>query len=113
MLKNTKKVLLLRQGDVPSKCYFVLKGCIRQFSVNENGKEVTSNFYIEEQAIIMFHQSHHENLSRYTYSCLENAVLVVCAAETENNMYDQYSQLESMIRKMTIEDFNRGFSSVH
>ncbi|MGO4375091.1 Crp/Fnr family transcriptional regulator, partial [Paenibacillus sp. MCAF20] len=32
-----KGTVLLAQGDVPSKCYFVLKGCIRQYSVNEFG----------------------------------------------------------------------------
>lgn len=49
-----KGTILFRQGDVPTKCYFVLSGCIRQYSVDENGKEVTSNFYTEEQAIAVF-----------------------------------------------------------
>ncbi len=44
-IKEYKKgTILLRQGDVPTKCYFVLKGCIRQHSIDEKGKEVTSNF---------------------------------------------------------------------
>ncbi|WP_208592051.1 Crp/Fnr family transcriptional regulator [Gracilibacillus suaedae] len=104
-VKDYKKgTVLLKQGEIPSKCYFVLKGCIRQFSIDEMGKEITSNFYTEEQSIIMFHQSHHESLSPYTYSCLENTVLVVCDAETENTMYDQYLKLETMIRKMTEEN---------
>ena len=47
-----KGTTLLRQGDVPTKCYFVLKGCIRQYSVNENGKEVTSNFYTEDRQLL-------------------------------------------------------------
>jgi CRP-like cAMP-binding protein len=38
-----KGTILLRQGDVPTKCYFILKGCIRQYPVDEAGKEVTSN----------------------------------------------------------------------
>ena len=31
-----KGTILFRQGDVPTKCYFVLKGCVRQYSVDEN-----------------------------------------------------------------------------
>ena len=47
---------LLRQGEVPtSKCYFVLKGCVRQYSIDESGKERTSNFYTEEQVISSFY----------------------------------------------------------
>lgn len=30
-----KGTILLRQGDVPTKCYFVLKGCVRQYSIDE------------------------------------------------------------------------------
>jgi CRP-like cAMP-binding protein len=33
-----KGAYLLRQGDLPAiKCYFVLKGCIRQFLIDETG----------------------------------------------------------------------------
>jgi CRP-like cAMP-binding protein len=34
-----KGTVLLRQGDVPTKCFFVLKGCVRQYSIDESGKE--------------------------------------------------------------------------
>ncbi|AIG26556.1 cyclic nucleotide-binding domain protein [Brevibacillus laterosporus LMG 15441] len=27
-----KGTVLLRQGDVPTKCYFVLQGCVRQYT---------------------------------------------------------------------------------
>lgn len=34
-----KGTYLLRQGEVPTtKCYFVLQGCVRQYSVDESGK---------------------------------------------------------------------------
>jgi CRP-like cAMP-binding protein len=52
-----KGTILLRQGDVPTKCYFVLKGCVRQYFIDELGKEITSNFYKEEQAICEFQSS--------------------------------------------------------
>ncbi len=43
---------LIRQGERSEiKCYFVLMGCVRQFFIDESGKEVTSNFFTEEQAI--------------------------------------------------------------
>ncbi|SCW65828.1 Cyclic nucleotide-binding domain-containing protein [Paenibacillus tianmuensis] len=56
-VKEVKKgTVLLRQGDVSTKCYFVLKGCVRQYSIDEAGKEVTSNFYTEEQAVSIFNR---------------------------------------------------------
>ncbi|MGO4537782.1 Crp/Fnr family transcriptional regulator [Paenibacillus sp. 2TAB19] len=99
-----KGTVLLAQGDVPSKCYFVLKGCIRQYSVNEFGKEVTSNFYTEEQAISVFNHHKQDKSSDYTFTCLEDSVLVVGILEHERDMYSRYNQLESMTRIM-VEQF--------
>lgn len=99
-----KGTVLLAQGDVPSKCYFVLKGCIRQYSVNEFGKEVTSNFYTEEQAISVFNHHKEDKSSDYTFTCLEDSVLVVGILEHERDMYSRYNQLESMTRIM-VEQF--------
>lgn len=100
-----KGTVLLRQGDVPTKCYFVLKGCVRQFSIQDSGKEVTSNFFTEEQAISIFNHHKPDKSSDYTFTCLEDSVLVVGALDTEKDMYNKYGQLESMTRKMIEEKF--------
>ncbi len=98
---------LLKQGDVPTKCYFVLKGCIRQYSIDEDGKEVTSNFYTEEQAIAIFNHHKLDKSSEYTFVCLEDTVLVIGELAVEQDMYKKYSQLEIMTRKMIEENFGQ------
>ncbi|WP_313640161.1 Crp/Fnr family transcriptional regulator [Paenibacillus sp.] len=102
-----KGTVLLRQGDVPTKCYFVLKGCVRQYSINEAGKEATSNFYTEEQAISIFNSHKQDKSSEYTFTCLEDSVLVVGDLAIEEDMYNKYGQLESMTRKMIEEKFGQ------
>lgn len=102
-----KGTILLRQGDVPTKCYFVLKGCIRQYSIDEKGKEVTSNFYTEEQAIAVFNNHKLDKSSEYTFVCLEDSVLVVGDLAIEQNMYTKYTQLEIMTRKMIEDNFGK------
>lgn len=102
-IKEYKKgTVLLGQGDVPTKCYFVLKGCVRQYSVDESGKEATSNFYTEEQAIAIFNHT-----SEYTFTCLEDSILVVGDLNAESDMYSKYAQLESMTRRMIEENLGR------
>lgn len=100
-----KGTVLLRQGDVPAKCYFVLKGCVRQYSIDEKGKEATSNFYTEEQAVLMFNHQNSNKSSEFTLACLEDSVLVVGDLNTEKEMYDKYTPLVSMTRKMLEEKF--------
>lgn len=99
--EHKKGAHLLKQGDLPLiKCYFVLKGCVRQFFVEESGKEITSNFFTEEQAIPIFYDQKQDELSKYSYTCLEDSILVVGDIDSEQEMYNNYSQLETMTRKM-------------
>lgn len=101
LIKEYKKgTVLLRQGAVPTQCYFVLKGCVRQYSIDETGKEVTSNFYTEEQAISNLNHHKQDKSSAYSLTCLEDCILVVGDLDTEKDMYNKYSQLETLTRKM-------------
>ena len=86
--------------DFQTKCYFVLKGCVRQYSIDEAGKEITSNFYTEEQAISNFNHHRQDKSSTCSLICLENCVLVVGDLGFEKDMYNKYSQLETMTRTM-------------
>lgn len=98
-----KGTMLLIQGDVPSKCFFVLQGCVRQYSIDEIGKEVTSNFYTEEQAIANFNHRKQDKSSSYSLACVEDCILVVGDLDAEKDMYNKYTQLETMTRKMIEE----------
>lgn len=100
-----KGTVLLRQEDIPSKCFFVLKGCVRQYSIDELGKEVTFNFYTEEQAVSIYNRhSQKSKPSAYTLACLEDSLLVVGDLNGEQDMLHKYTQLETMIRKMVEEN---------
>ena len=100
-IENYKKgTYLLRQGDVPTKCYFVLKGCVRQYSIDQSGKEATSNFYTEEQAITSFSHYKEDPTSQYSYICLEDCSLVIGDLQSEMDMYEKHSQLGELTRKM-------------
>ncbi|HEY2495118.1 MAG TPA: Crp/Fnr family transcriptional regulator [Paenibacillus sp.] len=99
-----KGTMLLRQEEVPAKCYFLLKGCVRQYSIDETGKEVTSNFYTEEQAVSIFNYHKQDRSSPYSLTCLEDCILVVGDLDAEKDMFSKYLQLETMTRKMVEED---------
>lgn len=102
-----KGSVLIRQGDVPSKCYFVLKGCVRQYAVDEDGRERTANFYTEEQTIALFNQHKADKASDYTFACVEDCVVVIGELSTEQEMYAKYGQLEAMTRRMIEENFSQ------
>ncbi|WP_409276202.1 Crp/Fnr family transcriptional regulator [Neobacillus sp. SCS-31] len=102
-----KGTVLFKQGEAPTKCYFILKGCVRQYSIDEDGREVTSNFYTEEQAIAIFNHHKPDKSSDYTYTCIEDSVMVVGDLDMEKDMYDKHPQLEMMTRRMIEENFSQ------
>ena len=99
-----KGTILLHQGEIPDKCYFVLQGCVRQYAVYENGNENTYNFFTEEQSVTIFNQHKTDKASPYSLSCLEDCTLVVGDLSTEQESYDMHPVLETMTRKMMEED---------
>ena len=99
--------VLFQQGETPTACYFILKGCVRQYSIDEDGREVTSNFYTEEQAIAIFNEHKPDKSSGYTFVCTEDSVMVIGDLEQEKEMYTKYPQLESMTRSMIEESFSQ------
>ncbi|SHO43676.1 Crp/Fnr family transcriptional regulator [Anaerocolumna xylanovorans] len=98
-----KGTILLEQGDVSSKCYFVLKGLIRQFSVDTDGNENTSNFYSENQVASVYNPQRSHEASKYSLVCLEDAILLDGDLNDETQMYAKYPFLETMVRKMLEE----------
>ncbi|WP_214700570.1 Crp/Fnr family transcriptional regulator [Exiguobacterium sp. s57] len=99
-----KGTILLHQGDVPTKCYFVLSGCIRQYKVDEEGNEHTVDFITEEQSITILTKHQSDGRSPYSLSCLEKCCLVVGDLATEQQQYEMNPIFEAMTRDMIEED---------
>lgn len=98
---------LIRQGDIPTKCYFVLKGCVRQFTINEDGKDVSVGFYTEDQAVNIYSHEGPNGVSAYELVCLEDCLLVEGDLQTTEEMYEEHPDLQVMTRFMVAQDFGQ------
>lgn len=109
--------LLVNQGAITDKCYFVLKGLVRQYGIDMDGIEVTYNFYSEEDAIVLFNQANLGLPSLYTLECVEDCVLVVGDVESEETAYEKHDQLQDTTMKMVqammgnLQDYHHRFMS--
>jgi CRP-like cAMP-binding protein len=95
----TKGSVLIGQGEIPKQCYFVLEGCARKFSVDENGKEVTSDFFTENQSIVIFSENN-TIVSPYEVECLEDSIMIVGDLDEQDNEMEKYPEFESIVMKM-------------
>lgn len=91
--------ILIEQGEVPKQCFFILEGCARKFSVDIQGKEVTSDFFTENQSITIFTEDEAVE-SPYTVICLEDSIMIVGVLEEQENELEKYPEFEAIILKM-------------
>ncbi len=68
--------ILIKEGEVPELCYFIFKGCVRQY-YNIDGEERTTDFYTEGQSIAVFQGTNSNKKSPYYLSCLEDCEMSV------------------------------------
>jgi CRP-like cAMP-binding protein len=93
-----KGTVLLKKGDLCKECYFILKGLIRTYYI-EDEREITTDFHMEEQVVSP--SCYGTNIpSELFLECLEYTVACIGSPEMENKMYKNYPQLETLSRVM-------------
>src|SRR5690606_36400546 len=68
------KTILLREGQVSKTMYYVEKGCLRTFVDNE-GKEITTQFFFEGDSVSSIESFRTKSPSFYSIESLEPSVL--------------------------------------
>lgn len=94
-----KGTVLIEQGAAVKQCFFVIEGCARKFSVDIEGKDVTSEFFTENQSITIFTEAE-DAASPYSVVCLEDSVMIVGELGEQDNELEQYPEFESIVLKM-------------
>jgi len=72
------RTVLLREGEVSKKSFFIEKGCLRA-GFNHNGRDVTFQFFFENEAISSVESFHRNIPSMFTIETVEPCVLQVLA----------------------------------
>ncbi|MGO4937955.1 Crp/Fnr family transcriptional regulator [Fundicoccus sp. Sow4_H7] len=91
-----KGTILLEQGEVSDDCYFVLKGCVRQYAIDEDGKEQTINFFTEFDTAMIYRSYTLRIPSDYSLACTEDSVLLVGDFFSESAMFEKYPTLVNL-----------------
>lgn len=103
----SKGELLVKQGEVAHNCYFILKGCMRLFFVDEDGNEHTSGFYIEEDSLSIRESFRHKKPSPFGIQCLEDTVVIEGDLDSEREMKTDFPLLQGMIQDVLEEELDK------
>ncbi len=95
--KQPKGHLLFKEGEIVKDCFFLIKGCVRQYQMVD-GVEKTTAFYTDGQGISSFTSATKKTASGYYFECLEDCELAVISIEKELDLYKKYPGFESLSR---------------
>jgi len=101
-----KGAFLLKEGQVAKLCYFVLKGCVRQYFLVD-GEERTTNFYTEGQPVTPYGGTFRQEASKYYLSCLEDTIVTVGSPEQGALFFAKFPRLEPVSRLAIEEELGK------
>ena len=93
----SKETFLLKEGQIAKDAFVVIKGCIRQYSI-QDGEEITSEFYTEFQSAVNFESMAHKKPSKYFFSCTEDTTVAIMNSEKENALYQKFPRFGEVCR---------------
>ncbi|ESU18965.1 putative Crp/Fnr family transcriptional regulator [Flavobacterium cauense R2A-7] len=95
-----KKEYLLREGQICDFEAYVLKGCVRNYFINENGFEVIIQFAIEDWWISDIASFHEKTPSKLYIETLEDCELFFLSYENKEELLKRVPKFERFFRLM-------------
>ena len=99
-LEIKKKANLLKEGQVCRTNYFVVKGCLRLFFIDEKGVEQTTQFAIENWWITDYHSFCNQLPSQFYIQAVENATVISFGKALQEELFVKIPQLERYFRRI-------------
>lgn len=93
-----KKENLLEKGDVCKANYFVVKGCLRLFFINEKGSEQTVQFAMEDWWLSDYTSFSMQAPATFYIQAVEKTTVLSITHTQQEKLLERYPQLERYFR---------------
>lgn len=96
------KTTLLREGDTAKYIFFIKKGCLRLW-FNNDGKDITLQFFFEGQAVSSFDSFLHGQPSMFSLESIEPAEVVMLSKEGLEALLSYYPEMRDGFYETAIQ----------
>ncbi|OMQ10114.1 Crp/Fnr family transcriptional regulator [[Flexibacter] sp. ATCC 35103] len=100
-----KKELVLQEGQICNTLYFIIKGCMRQYIINDRGIEQTLQFGIENWWITDYISYHNDIPSHFYIQAVEKSEVIAIEKSTLEAILIQVPKLERYFRIVAQKSF--------
>lgn len=95
-LEIPAKTVLLEEGQISRTMFFIEKGCLRTW-VNANGKDITTQFFFEEQTVSSIESFRTSQPSLYSIESIEPCILQTISQKDFESILESSPQLSREI----------------
>ena len=95
MVSVKKREMLIEAGSSSQELYFIRKGLVRSFHVNQRGDEITFRLITESELVANTDTILYGRPSRYYYQALEDVSLLSMSYETAQRIAAQNPKLDA------------------
>jgi len=96
-----KGTILLREGQIPSKCYMVVEGCVREYLIVD-GEEKSTSFFTEGDTFAPYANDGKEAPSRHYWVCVEDCVLTISNQSFEEELRASLPRLDAIFQEIAV-----------
>ncbi|MDG1797913.1 MAG: Crp/Fnr family transcriptional regulator [Flavobacteriales bacterium] len=89
-----KGEVLIRQGQIVKKTFYVTSGCLRSYCIDKNGKEHTLLFAIKDWWISDFIAIHNNEFATLTVECLTESKVIEFNAKELDGIHARFPEFE-------------------
>jgi len=92
--KKRKHQYLLQEGEVAQKEYWILKGCLKSYFFDDNGKEHILQFGMENWWITDYDSFTNQTPSSISIDCIEDSELLYITFENREKLTKELHKME-------------------
>lgn len=93
-----KKTHLLKEGEVCGSQYFIIKGCLRLYFLNEKGVEHITQFGIENWWIADYMSLDQQKPARFNIQAIEDSEVIILTKRMQEELLVKLPRLEKYFR---------------
>ena len=96
------KTLLLKEGEISNCAYFIISGCLRMW-FNNDGKDITFQFFFERQAVASFESFFGRKPSLFNLESLEQTKVLMLTKGGSDELIKLHPELMDGFQKLLIQ----------
>jgi CRP-like cAMP-binding protein len=98
------RTILLHEGEISNHAHLIKRGCLRQW-FNKDGKDITFQFFFENQAVASIDSFLYHQPSLFTIESIEPSTILTCSKDNFELLKQIYPEFKDSFQDLIFQRF--------